>query len=80
MLYYKHKEERHTNRQEDKDMMSKETERLWDTLVEYGVATDEELGLACVLCGVSEHTLLQVLYVRTGYRNVEQWLDEDEEE
>lgn len=61
-------------------MMSKETERLWDTLVEYGVATEEELGLAVALCGVTKETLLSVLYVRTGYRNVEQWLGEDEEE
>lgn len=53
---------------------------LWDTMVEYGICTDEELGLAVALCGTNIHTLEKVLYIRTGYRTLEQLEGELEEE
>lgn len=49
---------------------------IWGTMVEMGVATNEELGLAVALCGRTEQTLNQVLYIRTGYRTIEQMIDE----
>ena len=52
---------------------------LWDNMTELGIATDEELRLACALCGTTEETLKRVLYIRTGYRNIEQILEEEEE-
>ena len=53
---------------------------IWENLVEMGIATNEELGLACALCGTTEHTLNRVLYIRTGYRSLEQmWEDEEED-
>ena len=61
-------------------MMSKRETQVWDTLVEYGVATEAELGLACALCGVTEQTLNSVLYIRTGYRTIEQMMSESDEE
>lgn len=53
--------------------------RLWDTLVEYGIATDDEIGLAIALMGRTTQTLNQVLYIRTGYRDIEQFLNEEDE-
>lgn len=58
--------------------MTKREIAIWDTLVEYFIATDEELGLACALCGTTERTLNMVLYIRTGYNDIEQFLEEFE--
>lgn len=60
-------------------MMSTEMEYTWDTMIELGIATNEELGLACALCGTSNETLESVLYIRTGYRTIEQMLNEDDD-
>ena len=51
---------------------------LWDNMTELGIATDEELNLACALCGITEETLKRVLYIRTGYRSLEQMWEEEE--
>lgn len=51
---------------------------LWDNMTELGIATNEELGLACALCGTTEETLKRVLYIKTGYRSIEQILEEEE--
>jgi len=59
-------------------MMDEKVIALWEQLVELGVATDEEFGLAVALCGPSIQTLEQVLYIRTGYRSIDQMLGEDE--
>ena len=50
---------------------------LWDNMTELGIATNEELGLACALCGTTEETLKSVLYIRAGYRSIEQLLEEE---
>lgn len=56
--------------------MEKEFFVLWDIMTAYGVATDEEIGLAIALCGRTKETLNSVLYIRTGYRDIEQFLEE----
>ena len=38
-------------------MMTETMNRLWDKMVELGIATNEELGLAVALCGNTQHTL-----------------------
>lgn len=53
---------------------------LWDAMVEMGIATDEEIGLVTAINGTNLQTLEMILYVRTGYRNLAQLLEEDEEE
>lgn len=59
-------------------MMTDREQYIWEEMVELGVATDEEIGLACALCGTTEQTLNRVLYVRTGYRSLEQMMEEEE--
>lgn len=49
---------------------------LWDTMVELGIATDEEIGLATALMGRNVGTLESVLFIRTGYRSLSQFLEE----
>ena len=53
---------------------------MWDTIVEeYGIATWEELELITAINGYNEDTLNDVIYVRTGYRNIEQLLEDWQE-
>lgn len=61
-------------------MLTERENYIWDTLVEYGIATNEEIGLVCGINGTSEKTLNDILYVRTGCRNLEQFFEEDEDE
>ena len=53
---------------------------IWDTLTELRIATDEEIGLVTALNGRNEKVLNDILYVRTGYRTIEQMFEEDEED
>jgi hypothetical protein len=55
-------------------------ETLWDNLVDYSIATGEELQLVTKINGYSENSLNDVLYVRTGYRSWEQYQGENEED
>jgi len=49
---------------------------IWEAIVEYGIATDEELGLITAIIGYNEDTLNKVIYARTGYRDIEQFLED----
>lgn len=59
--------------------MSERETYIWETMVDEFIATDEELGLACALCGTTEQTLNNVLYIRTGYRTLEQYFEAEAE-
>lgn len=61
-------------------MMTKEMMELYDYMVECEIATISELNLAINLCGNTIQTLNQVLYIKTGYRDLQQLLNEDDEE
>jgi hypothetical protein len=54
----------------------KNLDNLWEILVDYSIATEEELQLITSINGYSEETLNDVLYVRTGLRNFEQLYQE----
>lgn len=45
---------------------------MWDYLTESGIATEEELRLITSINGYNEEALHDVLYVRTGYRSLDQ--------
>ena len=54
---------------------------IYDYMVETEIATAEELNLARNLVNGSwTEVLNSVLFVRTGYRDLEQYLDAEEEE
>lgn len=61
--------------------MDKRVNEMWEKMTEYGIATDDEIGLVCGICGVSEHTLNRIIYVRCGmdYENFINELKEEEE-
>jgi len=47
-------------------------EDVWDYLVESQIATKEELTLITNINGYNEQSLNDVIYARTGYRDIEQ--------
>jgi hypothetical protein len=53
---------------------------FYDYMVESGIATAEELNLARNLVdGEWSEVLSRVLYIRTGYRTLEQMMEEEED-
>ncbi len=57
---------------------------FYNFLVEYGIATEDELDLVTNCYGFTIDTFERVLYYQEGYRTMEQYLgtedEEDEEE
>ena len=49
---------------------------LWDAIVEHGIATEEELELVTAINGCHNDALNDVIWVRTGYRNIEDFLED----
>ena len=52
-----------------------EVHEYWLYLVEAGIATEAELRLVTYILGYSVETLDKVLFVRTGYRFIEQLIE-----
>lgn len=48
---------------------------IWDAIIMYGIATEEELQLVTCINGYNEEALNDVVYIRTGYRTIEQFLE-----
>lgn len=60
-------------------MMTTEEMVMYDMLVGMEIATIAELNLARnLVSGSWMEVLTQVLYIRTGYRSIEQMLEEEE--
>lgn len=56
--------------------MDKTIDEVWDLLIEYGVATQEELELVTCINGYNIDILNDVIYARTGFRNLDQLMEE----
>ena len=52
-----------------------DTEAAYEALIEAGVATEEELALVTNINGETIETLEAVLYARTGYRDLVDYLN-----
>jgi len=53
--------------------MEQELIKLWDYMVEQCIATEDELKLVTSIDGMNVDTFNDVLYVRTGYRDIKQY-------
>ena len=60
--------------------MDKDTEELYDYLIDYEIATEKEISLVCSINGTNLDSLESILYSRTGYRSLEQIRMIDDEE
>jgi hypothetical protein len=45
---------------------------VWNKIIELEIATEEELNLVTSINGYNIESLNDVIYVRTGYRDIEQ--------
>jgi hypothetical protein len=54
-------------------------DQIYDYLRMYGIATEKEIMLVTKINGFSVETMNDILYVRTGYRSIEQIEDEEDE-
>ena len=55
-------------------------EKIWDYIIDTGIATEEELKLVTCINGYNEEALNNIIYARTGYRSMGQIEGEDEED
>lgn len=55
-----------------------ELDNYWDFLINECIATEEELKLVTSINGYNETSLNDILYVRTGYRSIEQYKECEE--
>lgn len=51
---------------------------IWDYLIDYGIATENEVRLVTCINGFNEESLNDIIYARTGYRSIEQLKNEEE--
>ena len=49
--------------------------KIWDYLIEYEIATEEELQLVTDVAGYSVRTMEAIIYARTGYHDLEQLME-----
>jgi len=56
--------------------MSKDTEELYDFLIDNGIVSEETLAVVTSINGTNLDTLESILYVKTGYRSLEQIREE----
>lgn len=56
--------------------MNKNINEIWDLLIEYGIATQEELQLVTCINGYNIDTMNDIIYARTAYRDIEQLMEE----
>lgn len=56
------------------------SETIWDLIVSNYIATNEEVRLVTDIIGYSTETLNDVIYARTGYRDIFQYLESEENE
>lgn len=55
-------------------------EEIFDYLVNYEICTDDELSLVTNINGWNEETANDIIWARTGYRDIEQLLEYEDKE
>jgi len=53
-------------------------QELWGYLIDSGLVTDQEIDLVVNINGYNLETLESILYVRSGYRSLDQIDDEND--
>lgn len=55
----------------------KNVNEMYNELVAYGIATPEEIDLVTCINGYREEVLNDILYTRTGYRDLNDYIEEE---
>lgn len=53
---------------------------IYDYFINYEIATEDEIDLVTAINGYNEETFNDILYVKTGYRDMEQYLEYEDKE
>ena len=56
-------------------MIFMELDEQFNYLIENGICTEDEMKLVTSINGYNEESVNDILYVRTGYRDIEQYLE-----
>lgn len=48
-------------------------DEVWEKMIEWGIATENELQLVTDILGYNLDTLNDIIFARTGYRDLEQY-------
>ena len=64
----------YTREQYDKDI-DRIFDKTWDFILEYGIANEEELQLVTNINGYNLETLNDIIEVRSGYEDMEQYIE-----
>ena len=54
--------------------MERENE-IYNFIVEYEIATEQEVNLVTDICGYNEEALNDIIYARSGYHDMEQYCE-----
>ena len=57
--------------------MDNKMNKLWDYILETELATEDEISLITAINGTNLEAFESILYVRTGYRSLEQILERE---
>ena len=55
--------------------MQNTTEQIYDFLLEYEIATQNEISLVCSINGTNKDSLNSIIYCRTGYHSMKQLIE-----
>lgn len=53
-----------------------EVQELWDLMVEYHIAKEDELKLVTGIIGYNKDVLNEIIHYRTGYDDIDTYLEE----
>ena len=56
-----------------------ELDNIYDFIIEYDIATEDEISLVTSINGYNESALNDIIFVRTGYRDMEQYKEYESE-
>lgn len=57
-----------------------ELDEIIDYIIENDIATQEEVNLVTGINGYSEETVNDIIFYRTGYQDIEQYLESEDED
>lgn len=57
-----------------------ELDKIIDYIIENDIATQEEVNLVTGINGYSEETVNDIIFYRTGYQDIEQYLESEDED
>lgn len=58
--------------------MTRTIEDIYELMIEYNIATEEEINLVTCINGYNIESLEDIIFVRTGYHNIDDCLMETE--